>query len=407
MVKRSSVLEGAASLRGDVARFASRLVQTKSLSGQEAAVIEVIRREMEQVGFDDVTTDALGSVIGRIGSGRTRIAMDAHIDTVDVGSPDAWTRPPFGGEIDGAWVYGRGAADQKGGMASMVYGMKLLKELDLVGDFTVYVVGSVMEEDCDGLCWRHLIEKHGLVPELAVITEPTNLRIHRGQRGRVEFRIRTTGVSAHASAPERGENAIYKMARVVSAVEALNARLLGDPFLGKGSIVISEIVSGSPSVNAVPDRCEVHIDRRTTVGETWDTVLAETRELLHDVGVDAEVLELNYDEPAYTGLRYPMKKVFPAWVIDETHPVIAAGVETYRQVFGGDPEVSRWDFSTNGTVISGVYGIPVVGFGPGDEALAHAPNERVSIDQLVRAAAFYAAFPRVACRRTVTREQGE
>jgi len=394
-------------MRDDVARFAGRLIQAKSLSGREAAVIEVIRREMEKVGFDEVTTDALGSVIGRIGSGRTKIAMDAHIDTVDVGDPNAWTRAPFSGEVDGAWVYGRGASDQKGGMASMVYGMKLLKELDLVGDFTVYVVGSVMEEDCDGLCWRHLIEEHGLVPDLAVVTEPTNLRIHRGQRGRVEFRLRTTGLSAHASAPERGENAVYKMARIVSGIESLNARLLGDPFLGKGTLAVSEIVSGSPSLNAVPDRCEIHIDRRTTAGETWDTVVAEIRGLLRDVGVDAEVLEQRYDAPSYTGVRYPMKKVFPAWVMAETHPAIAAGVEAYRQVLGGNPEVWRWDFSTNGTVIAGVYGIPVVGFGPGDETLAHAPNEKVSIDQLVGAAAFYAAFPRVACRRVTTPKEGE
>lgn len=407
MAKRSSILERAASYRDDVARFASRLVQAKSLSGGEASVVEVIRREMEAVGFDEVTTDALGSVIGRVGSGRKRIAMDAHIDTVDVGNPNAWTRPPFGGEIDGAWVYGRGAADQKGGMASMVYGMKLLKDLALTGDFTVYVVGSVMEEDCDGLCWRHLIEEHGLVPDLAVITEPTNLRVHRGQRGRVEFRIRTGGVSAHASAPERGKNAVYAMARAVSGIEKLNARLGADPFLGKGTIVVSEIVSQSPSVNAVPDRCEVHIDRRTTAGETWDSTTAEIRALLDELGVEAEIVELTYDEPSYTGLRYPMKKVFPAWTLGERHPVIAAGVETYRQVFGEDPTISRWDFSTNGTVLAGVYGIPVVGFGPGDEAHAHAPNEKVSIDQLVGAAAFYAAFPRCACARAGEPKTGE
>jgi len=404
MTEGISVLQRAEELRNELANFAGRLIQTESPSGREGRIVDVIRSEMQDVGFDDVSTDALGNIIGRIGSGRLRIAMDAHIDAVDVGSPDLWERPPFSGEVDEAWVYGRGASDQKSGMASMVYGMKILKDLDLLDDFTVFVVGSVMEEDCDGLCWRHLIEKHGLVPDLAVITEPTGLRINRGQKGRIEFRIRTNGVAAHASAPERGENAVYAMAKIVSEIERLNDRLHVDPFLGKGTIVVSEITSVSPSINAVPDRCEIHIDRRLTAGETKDTAMAEIDDLLERAGVRAEIVELTYEEPSYTGIRYPTEKYFPAWVLDEKHPVLQAAARTYYEVFGSEGPVSHWDFSTNGTVITGVYGIPAVGFGPGDEKYAHAPNEKVSIDHLIAAAAFYAAFPRVACKVLAARE---
>ena len=405
MIDASPVLRSANELRAAVADFASRLIQAESLSCDEGRVVDVIRSEMLGVGFDEVSTDALGNVIGRIGSGRTKIAMDAHIDTVDVGSPTLWERNPFSGDIDETWVYGRGASDQKSGMASMIYGMKILKDLDLLGDFTVYVVGSVMEEDCDGLCWRHLIDEHGLEPDWVVVTEPTSRRINRGQKGRIEFRIRTSGVAAHASAPERGENAVYSMAKIVAEIERLNSTLHVDPFLGKGTIVVSEIASVSPSVNAVPDQCEIHIDRRLTAGETRESALEEIATLLDRVGVMAEVIELQYDEASYTGLRYPTEKYFPVWVLDERHPIVDAAAETYRRVFAADPIISHWDFSTNGTVINGVYGIPVVGFGPGDEKYAHAPNEKVAIDDLVAAAAFYAVFPRVVCE-TAREDEG-
>jgi len=394
-------------LRDEIAAFASQLIQNPSTSGQERAVVNTIRAEMLKVGFDEVGTDRLGNVIGRVGSGRLRIAMDAHVDTVDVGNQSLWTRAPHSGAIEGGWVYGRGASDQKSGMASMVYGMRILKELDLLGDFTVYVVGSVMEEDCDGLCWRYLIDEHGLVPDLAVITEPTSLRIHRGHRGRIEYKIRTDGVSAHASAPERGENAIYSMARILAEIEQLNEELRPDEFLGKGTITVSEITSVSPSVNAVADRCEIHIDRRLTAGESGETARKEVSEILERTGVRAELIDLWYDKPSYTGVCYPAEKYFPSWVMDEQHPIVQAARTTYRKVFQSEPSVSRWDFSTNGTVIAGIYGIPTVGFGPGDEKYAHAPNERVSIDQLVAAAAFYAAFPQIAREMGVAQDEGE
>lgn len=393
----SAVLQGAEKYREDLARFAARLIQARSLSGDESAVVDVIRKEMERGGFDDVWTDRFGNVIGRVGTGSRLIAMDAHIDTVDVGDISAWTRPPFGGEIDGTWVYGRGAADQKSGMASMVYGMRLLKDLALMADCTILVVGSVLEEDCDGLCWRYMVEEDGLRPDVAVITEPTGLRIHRGQRGRIELNIRTQGISAHASAPERGDNAVYKMARIVGVLEALNDQLHHDPFLGKGTLVVSKIMSESPSVNAVPDQCTIHLDRRLTAGESGETAIAELERAVRPIDPSAEIVELNYDGASYTGLRYPAPKLFPSWVLPESHPVISAAAETYRHVFDQPPVISRWDFSTNGTVLAGVYGIPTVGFGPGDEIYAHAPNEKVLIDHLVAAAAFYAAFPRVLC----------
>ena len=381
-------------MRDEIVRFMSDLIKAKSLSGEEREVVEVIKKEMEKVGFDEVRVDGLGNVIGRVGDGKIKIAMDAHIDVVDVGNPDLWDRDPFSGDWDDEWVYGRGASDQKAGMASMVYGMKILKELDLFGDFTVYITGTVMEEDCDGMCWRYIVEEDGLKPDFVLITEPTSLRVYRGHRGRVEFKIRTKGLSAHASAPERGDNAIYKMAKIVLGIEKLNDSLREDPFLGKGTIVVSQISSVSPSVNAVPDLCEIHIDRRLTAGETKETAFEEVRKIFKEVGVEADIVELTYRGRAYTGKEYSMEKYFPTWVMDEDSDVVKAAIETYREVFRTEPELGKWTFSTNGVVTAGVYGIPTVGFGPGDEEFAHAPNEKVRIEDLIKAAAFYAVFPK-------------
>ncbi len=381
--------------RDDIVKFMSALIKAKSLSGQEKEVIEVIGNEMEKVGFDEVKVDGLGNIIGRIGNGKTKIAMDAHIDVVDVGNPALWNKDPFSGDWDDEWVYGRGASDQKAGMCSMVYGMKILKELGLLDDFTVYVTGTVMEEACDGMCWRYIVEEDKLKPDFVVITEPTSLRIYRGHRGRIEFKIRTTGLSAHASAPERGDNAVYKMSRIVLEIEKLNERLKVDPFLGKGTIVVSQIESVSPSVNAVPDECTIHIDRRLTAGETKESAFEEIRNVFKRAGVeDAEIIELTYHGKAYTGEEYSMEKYFPTWVMDEDSLVVQAAKNTYISVFDDEPIIDKWTFSTNGVVTAGVYNIPTVGFGPGDEKYAHAPNEKVKIEHLVKAAAFYAVFPK-------------
>ncbi|AEX86094.1 M20/DapE family protein YgeY/putative selenium metabolism hydrolase [Marinitoga piezophila KA3] len=389
-----TTLELAEKYREDIVKFMSKLIKARSYSGDEKEVIQVIKEEMEKVGFDEVKIDGLGNILGRIGSGKTVIAMDAHIDTVEVGNPDLWDKDPFSGDWDEEWVYGRGASDQKAGMCSMVYGMKILKDLNLLDDFTVYVTGTVMEEDCDGLCWRYIVEEDKLKPDFVVITEPTSLNVYRGHRGRIEFRVKTVGLSAHASAPERGDNAIYKMAKIINEIEKLNENLHYDPFLGKGTIVVSQIFFKSPSHNAVPDECVIHIDRRLTAGETKESAFEEIREIFKKTGIDAEIVELTYSKPAYTGVEYPVEKYFPTWVVEEDSTVVQAAKETFEKTFNDEPFIDKWTFSTNGIATAGVYGIPTVGFGPGDEKYAHAPNEKVKIEHLVKAAAFYANFPK-------------
>lgn len=374
--------------------FLRDIVAIPSLSGGEEAVVRRIAREMEAVGFDEVKFDGLGNVMGRLGSGSRVLAFDAHVDTVDISDPDQWQFDPFEGKLEDGKVFGRGAVDQKAGMAAMVYAGAILKQIGLPDDVQIWMVGSVMEEDCDGLCWHYILQENILQPEMVVSTEPTGLRTHRGQRGRMEIRVRVKGRSCHGSMPHLGDNAIYKIAPAILAIEKLNDRLKDDSFLGKGTCTISWIGCQTPSLCAVPDEAEFHIDRRLTLGETKESALAEVRQALAEAGVEAEVYLLTYQEKAWTGLVYPMEKYFPTWVLDADHPLLEAGRQAFAQVTGQEAVVDRWTFSTNGVTIMGLHEVPVLGFGPGLEKIAHTANEFVPVEDLVTACAFYAALPR-------------
>jgi putative selenium metabolism hydrolase len=278
-------------------------------------------------------------------------------------------------------------------MASMVTAGRIIQELDLASALTVLFVGSVQEEDSDGLCWQYLIEREGIRPELVVITEPTGLALYRGQRGRMEIEVAAKGLSSHGSAPERGENAVYKIARIALELEKLNQELGDDAFLGKGSLTVSQARSSSPSLCAVPDQAWLYIDRRLTVGETEEVALEQVRQAAARAGVpEATVTVPMYDTPSYKGAVYAAPKFYPSWVLSEGSPHLKLAVEAYRGVLEREPEIGKWTFSTNGVAISGRHGIPCIGMGPGHEELAHAPNERCAVAELTEAAMFYAAL---------------
>ncbi|MFO8066701.1 MAG: YgeY family selenium metabolism-linked hydrolase [Bacteroidales bacterium] len=376
--------------RDYTAQNLSKLIKIKSLSLQEKEVQYELKRQMEEAGFDEVKIDGLGNVIGRIGNGKKILAIDGHMDTVDVGNLDNWDFDPFSGEIKDGYVLGRGTVDQKGGPAAFVTSGRILKELGFDKDMTIYFVGSAVEEDCDGLCWKYIVEESGIKPDVAISTEPTNLNIYRGHRGRMEMRVTFQGVSSHGSAPERGVNAIYMASKVALEIEKLHERLKFDEFLGKGSITISEFVSNSPSLCAVADYAHLHLDRRLTWGETKETALNEIKEIIKGMNAKVEVLE--YSEKAFTGLKYGMEKYYPTWKLEENHEVVQTGANVFKKLFNKAPKIDKWTFSTNGVTINGYYDIPIIGFGPGNEVLAHAPNEKVPVQDLVDASAFYAAF---------------
>jgi putative selenium metabolism hydrolase len=375
------------------------MIRISSESCDEKLVVLRIKEEMEKVGFDRIDIDPMGNILGYIGHGSTLIAMDAHIDTVGIGELANWDYDPYEGYEDHEIIIGRGASDQEGGMASMVYAGKIIKDLDLADDYTLLVTGTVQEEDCDGLCWQYIIEESKIRPEFVVITEPTSLNIYRGQRGRMEIKVETMGVSCHGSAPERGDNAIYKMAPIINELKELHVNLLDNAFLGKGSLTVSEIFFSSPSRCAVADGCAISVDRRLTHGETYESALEEIRNLPSVKAAEAKVSMYTYERPSYTGLVYPTDAYFPTWVLPEEHEATQTLVDAYRGLFDKEPLVDKWTFSTNGVSIMGRYEIPCIGFGPGHEDQAHAPNEKTWKDELVYAAAMYATIPKAYIKR--------
>lgn len=381
------------SYKKEITDFARNIVRTPSFSMQEGKLVALIRKEMVKVGFDKVKIDRMGNIIGYIGHGKKKIMMDAHIDTVGIGDPKAWKIDPFAGLLKNGVIYGRGATDQKLSMASMVYAGKAIKELGLEGDYTLMVVGSVMEEDCDGLPLLHIINKEKIRPDFVVITEPTDLKVYRGHRGRMEIKVVTKGRSCHASAPERGDNAVVKMCDIVKEITALNKKLKNDKFIGKGTVAVTCIECKTPSYNAVPDEATIYLDRRLTIGETLKSSVAEIQRLPAVKKAKAKVEVLVYDAVAWTGLKVGQEKYFPTWVLPAEHKLVQAGVKAGTDALGKKPIVDKWVFSTNGVASAGRLGIPTIGFGPSNEIYAHTVNENMPVDHLLKAAVFYASLP--------------
>ena len=424
----------------DMTRFLRDMIAIPSESCEEKGVAHRIAEEMKKLGYDKVEFDALGNVIGWMGSGDKIIAIDSHIDTVGIGNRENWTHDPYEGYEDDKVIYGRGGSDQEGGMAAAAYGTKIMKDLGLIPEgYKIMVVGSVQEEDCDGMCWQSIVNEYFKGPEDArnqiefvISTEPTDGGIYRGHRGRMEIRVDMHGVSCHGSAPERGDNAIHKMAEVILNVRDLNENDAADDkeikglvkmldpkynpehwedarFLGRGTCTTSQIFFTSPSRCAVADSCSISIDRRMTAGETYQSCLKEIEDLpaCKKYAKDIKVSMYMYDRPSWTGEVYETEAYFPTWINKETAPHVKALVDAHKAMFGderigcepsmdkrtGRPLCDKWTFSTNGVSIQGRYGIPCVGFGPGAESQAHAPNEITWKQDLVTCAALYAAVP--------------
>ena len=377
--------------RDNLLAFLRDLVRTPSPSTEEREVAARIVEEMEGIGLRQVTVDAIGNVFGRMGAGRgPTLMLNAHMDTVRVSDPDSWERAPFGATVERGLLYGMGACDMKGGLAAMLYGAKLVKDsgVRLNGDLVVACV--VQQEQCEGLGTRVLVEQSDLVPDWVVLGEPTNLNVSRGQRGRMEMRLVTHGRSAHAANPILGENAIYHAARLVFGLEILADQLGADEFLGPGTLSVTGIASSACSRNAVPDSCELIIDRRLTLGENETKALAEVQRVIARENANAEVEVAAYRTTSYTGYAVDTREVYPAWVIAADHPLVNATLQAAQTELKHRPKVTCWGFSTEGVYTAGEAGIPTVGFGPGREERAHTPDEHVRLDDVYAAARVYA-----------------
>jgi putative selenium metabolism hydrolase len=384
--------------KDEIVQFMRDICAIPSMDGKIGPVGERIMAEMNKLGFDETRFDKMGNTLGRIGDGPKVIVFDSHIDTVGVGDPEEWEWDPFQGKVENGILYARGACDEKNSTPGMVHGLAIARDLGLLDGYTAYYFGN-MEEWCDGIAPNAFVEADpGLRPDAVVIGEPTRMQVYRGHKGRIEFRITAHGRSAHAASHYLGDNAVYKMMAVITQIRELDRRMrfgMGShPVQGHPSIAVTDVSARTASINAVPDQFTIFIDRRITLNEPRDEVIAQLKGLIPDYLQDEiYVEELFYDTPSYTGFVFPVSKFYPPWLLEDNHPLTLAGQRTIETLWGEQRELGTWDFSTNGTYWAGKAGIPAIGFGPGDEKFAHTTLEHVSLDDVVKATEFYALFP--------------
>ena len=366
--------------------FAQKAIQTRSYSDEEGSMAKLIEAEMKKLGFDEAFIDSTGNVVGKIGSGPKIIQFDGHMDTVKVNNQEEWEQDPFAGKIVDGYLWGRGSVDMKAALCSSVYAAALAKEQGYLEGKTVYVTGTVCEEYCDGENLKHLYQELALKPDYCIICEPCDNVITLGHKGKAQVRITTHGVSAHGSAPEKGINAVYEMAEIISRVEKLNQSLYKKDET-HGTIVLSDISCVSASLNAVPSECSIYLDRRLILGETLEQVKKEMDQLIAGKRATWEVGTLYHT--TWKGAKLTYEPLHNPWKIEKDHPLTKALIRSYQKVYEKEPDkFDFWDFGTN-AITPVAMGVPTIGFGPGEYKLAHMTNERCAVQKIEEACEVY------------------
>lgn len=373
-------------MREDLIKSVQKAVQTRSYSDEEGELAHLIAETMRGLGYDEVKIDSVGNVVGRIGSGKTVIHFDGHMDTVQVNDAGEWQVPPFSGEIVDGAIWGRGSVDMKSALCAAVYGAAAARDAGLLEGKTVYVTGTVCEEYCDGENLRHFYEEFQVKPDYCVICEPCDNVITLGHKGKAQIRIITHGVSAHGSAPEKGKNAVYEMAEIISRVERLNNELSAKEG-PHGTIVLSDISCVSASLNAVPSECSIYLDRRLALGESLSQVKREMDQLIAGKDAHWEVGTLHHT--SWNGGKLDYEPMHEPWSIDEESPLALALRHAYSQVYGREcGTYDFWDFGTN-AITPVAMGVPTIGFGPGEYKLAHMRDEHCNVEKILEACEVY------------------
>ncbi len=368
--------------------FTQALVRLPSLSGEEQQVAARVEAEMRALAFDSVTVDANGSVIGVVQGAQPgpTLLLDAHTDTVTISPGAPWQHDPFGAEIDGGALYGRGAADMKGALAAMVHAAAAVDRSQLRG--RVVVSASTLEEVMEGVALQAVMAAYP--PDMVIIGEATNLNLVHGGRGRAELHLTTTGKPSHSSAPHLGRNAVLDMVRVIDAVGTLQ---LGEhPLMGPAILALTDIISQPwPGNSVIPSICKVTYDRRLLPGETAEGVISEITSLpaVQALPLDVRIGENSYT--AWTGATLAAHKFFPAWLLDAGDAMVTRAQAALAQA-GQTPGLSAYRFCTNAAYSAGVAGVPTIGYGPAREADAHVIDERLQLEDLFAAAAGYRAL---------------
>lgn len=372
-------------LAWDVVSLTQAFVRIPSLSGQEQAMADFVQQVMRELGFDQISVDDKGSVLGFVGPAQAPLALlfDAHMDVVPIAG--TWTVEPFGAQIKDGRMYGRGTSDMKAGLAAALCGAAAAARSGTLKQ-RIAVSASVMEEVIEGYALSHALEQ--CTPGAVVICEPSRLRIMVGQKGRQEILLRLQGRPAHAALPHLGVNPIQAAARAISALQTLE--LPQDAQVGQALLVPTDIISDPhPSISLIPSSVTVRFDRRTLVGESSESVLKQMEQCLQAAGVEGFSLELvDSQVQTYTGQQASPERDLPAWRLDESAPLAQAMVQAVQQA-GRMVEMDTWWFCTNGSESAGRRGIPTIGLGPGEEAQAHTADESVAIDDVLGAKDIY------------------
>lgn len=378
---------------GNVIDLCRKLIKAPSYSGHEDKVSEILSDYFKANKFDDVVIDKYGNTIGVL-KGKypgKKILFDGHMDTVPVQNEAEWTHKPFEAEIADGKIYGRGTTDMKGALAAMANAAVLFANAtnhDFTGE--IYVAGVVHEECFEGVAARSISDI--VKPDYVVIGEASHLNLKVGQRGRGEVKVETFGVPAHSANPEKGINAVYGMCKVVDAIRKITPP--HHDLLGDGILELTDIKSSPyPGASVVPEYCMATYDRRLLVGETKESVLSPIEEVLdrlmkEDPKLKAKVSFATGEETCYTGNKIEGERFFPGWLFDQNETYIQDVLKTLRDM-GFHPEITQYNFCTNGSHYAGEAGIRTIGMGPSIESLAHTIDEYVEIDQLLKVTECY------------------
>jgi putative selenium metabolism hydrolase len=385
-------------LQNEVIELAQSLFRIPSTTGNEAEIASFIKNYLDECGFDTVI-DRYNSVIGilRKGNGPV-VVLDAHIDTVLV-NPEEWEHHPYKAEIADGKIFARGASDMKGAMAAMMQAGKTLSQ-DENFKGTLVITGSAWEEHFEGYTLEKEFEylsSKGIKPDYVIIGEASELNIKRGQRGRTRIHFDVKGKPAHSASPEKGVNAVYKAMDLVKAIRELEPR--EDPFLGKSIIELIGIDSQpKPIDSVVPYNCRVSYDLRLIQGDTREKILGIFENVVNDLKKNDKDFQVEISiasgELTTTDGKTEIVEAFPpAWAIDESHPIVQKTKEALESI-GQKPEITKYNFCTNGSYSAGEAEIPTIGYGPGYETTAHIIDEYIEIDHLVKVSEGYAAIVR-------------
>lgn len=364
------------------------LIRIPSLPGQESELADRVMDRLRQSGLDEVWRDDVGNVLALYrGRGESApLILNTHLDHVDPGDPGRWPHPPFSGDLADGRIWGRGAVDIKGPLAAQMTALVSLAEEGRRPPGDIHLT-AVVQEEVGGLGARHLASS--LEAPYVIIGEPSRNQLKRGHRGRVQFSVRFEGSSVHASIPEAGINPLESLARFIAGLEKVEHA--DDEELGLSTLAPTLVSTDQRSPNVTPGQVEMTIDWRTVPAEDVDDIRQRLQGLAEEcaVGGASAIVEIAEKElVSYTGKRIEMQLSHPAFLRPSGDPAVEAAARVLENSSGDPHHAGIWRFATDGGHFA-EKGKTVIGFGPGDDRLAHTWRESIGVSELTRGVEAY------------------